>query len=93
MADYSEAAHFHTEAEVYVGKQAIHGFFEHFIEALPQGASIGSSSGASTSRETSPTSRGTSAATSPWVLDTFVVDDGKIVAQTFAMYAPPAHRG
>ena len=33
VADYSEAAHFHTEAEVYVGKQAIHGFFEHFIEA------------------------------------------------------------
>ena len=29
----------------------------------------------------------------PLGTDTFVVDDGKIVAQTFAMYAPPAHRG
>ena len=37
VADYSEAAHFHTEAEMYVGKQEIHGFFEHFIEALPAG--------------------------------------------------------
>ena len=29
----------------------------------------------------------------PLGTDTFVVDDGKIVAQTFAMYAPPAQQG
>jgi len=65
VADYSEAAHFHTEAEVYVGKQEIHGFFEHFISSSTSSrrclreASNDSSSGASESRETSPTSRGT----------------------------------
>ena len=93
VADYSEAAHFHTEAEVYVGKQEIHGFFEHFIEALPAG-------GIERFELRSLHVEGELAYITwnvgsdiPLGTDTFVVDDGKIVAQTFAMYAPPAHRG
>lgn len=93
VADYSEAAHFHTEAEVYVGKQEIHGFFEHFIEALP-------ARGIERFELRSLHVEGDLAYITwnvgsdiPLGTDTFVVDDGKIVAQTFAMYAPPAHRG
>ena len=93
VADYSEAAHFHTEAEVYVGKQEIHGFFEHFIEALPAG-------GIDRFELRSLHVEGDLAYITwnvgsdiPLGTDTFVVDDGKIVAQTFAMYAPPAHQG
>ena len=93
VADYNEAAHFHTEAEVYVGKQEIHRFFEHFLEVLPLG-------GIDRFELRSLHVEGDLAYITwnvgsdiPLGTDTFVVDDGKIVAQTFAMYAPPAHRG
>jgi hypothetical protein len=62
------------------------GFFTDFIASLPHGPSTVSRSRACKSTETSPTSPGASA-TNPAGTDTFVVENGKIVSQTFAMYA------
>src|SRR3954453_2211255 len=89
VADYGEAAQFHTETRIYDGKREIHGFFEDFIEALPAGGidrfelrslQVEGNLAYITWRVGSEIPLGT---------DTFVVDDGRIVAQTFAMYVPP----
>jgi hypothetical protein len=87
VKDYAHAARFHTEARIFRGKQEIHGFFVDFIDGLPEGAmdrfelrslqvegSIGYITW-SVGREI------------PLGTDTFVVNDGKIVSQTFAMFA------
>jgi ketosteroid isomerase-like protein len=90
VADYGGAAHFHTEAEVYVGRQEIRGFFERFIEALPAGGidrfelrtlQVDGGLAFITWNVGSDIPLGT---------DTFVVADGQIVAQTFAMHPAPA---
>jgi hypothetical protein len=87
VADYDDAAQFHTEAGIYRGKQEIHGFFVDFIAGLPDGAinrfelrtlQVEGSIGYITWSVGSEIPLGT---------DTFVVDDGKIVSQTFAMCA------
>lgn len=85
ISDYDEDACFLSEAKVYRGKREIQGFFEQFMAGLPphvigrfalrslrvagEVAYITWSVG----REL------------PLGTDTFVVRDGKIVAQTFAM--------
>jgi ketosteroid isomerase-like protein len=91
VADYDEAAHFLTEAKVYDGKQEIRGFFKAFIDALPEG-------GIDRFELKSLQVEGNVACITwsvgseiPLGTDTFVVEDGKIVAQTFAMHVPPAH--
>lgn len=90
VSDYDEDARFYSEAKIYHGKQEIHGFFSDFIASLPRKA---------IDRFTLKSLRvdrnvayitwnvGTDI---PLGTDTFVVDDGKIVSQTFAMYAVPA---
>ncbi len=90
VADYGDAAQFHTEAKTYHGRQEIHGFFVDFIDGLPAGAigrfelrslQVEGNIGYITWSVGSEILLGT---------DTFVVEDGKIVAQTFAMYMRPA---
>lgn len=90
VEEYDDAAQFHTEAKTYRGKQEIHGFFVDFIDALPAGAigrfelrsmQVEGSIGYITGRVGSEIPLGT---------DTFVVDNGKIIAQTFAMFAQPS---
>ncbi|MEP7091130.1 MAG: nuclear transport factor 2 family protein [Nocardioidaceae bacterium] len=90
VQDYDDAAQFHTEAKIYRGKQEIHGFFTDFIGALPEGAigrfelksmQVEGSIGYITWRVGDEIPLGT---------DTFVVDNGKIVSQTFAMFAAPS---
>jgi ketosteroid isomerase-like protein len=90
VSDYDEDARFYSETKVYRGKQEIHGFFKGFIASLPAGA---------INRFTLRSLRvDRNIAYITWCVgsdiplgtDTFVVDDGKIVSQTFAMYAVAA---
>ena len=92
VQDYDDAARFHTETKIYRGKQEIHSFFVDFIAGLPQGAmdrfelrslQVEGSIGYITWSVGSEIPLGT---------DTFVVDDGKIVSQTFAMFAGPSQQ-
>jgi ketosteroid isomerase-like protein len=86
--DYDDEARLYSEAKIYRGKQEIHGFFSDFIASLPAGA---------IDRFTVRNflvDRDVAYITwcvgsdIPLGTDTFVVKDGKIVSQTFAMYAP-----
>lgn len=90
VKDYHEAALFYSEAKIYHGKQEIHGFFTNFIDSLPAG-------GISRFALRSLQVEGNVAYITwsvgneiPLGTDTFVVDRGKIVSQTFAMHAAPA---
>jgi ketosteroid isomerase-like protein len=90
VSDYDEDARFYSEAKVYRGKQEIYGFFTDFIDSLPAGAiehftlrslRVDGDIAYITWCVGSDIPLGT---------DTFVVDGGKIVSQTFAMYAAAA---
>jgi hypothetical protein len=90
VADYDDDARFYSESRIYQGKQEIGGFFTDFLAALPEGALdrfslrsrwIDGKVGYITWSVGSDIPLGT---------DTFVVDNGKIVSQTFAMYAVQA---
>ncbi len=88
--DYDENARFYSEAKTYQGKQEIHGFFVDFIDTLPIGAIENFSLrcmrvGGNVAYITWSVGRDI-----PLGTDTFVVQDGKIVSQTFAMHAVPA---
>jgi ketosteroid isomerase-like protein len=85
VSDYDDDARFLTEDRVYRGKQEIRGFFRDFLASLPVGAIDHFALRALRVHRTvayitwcvgSDISLGT---------DTFVVEYGKIVAQTFAM--------
>jgi hypothetical protein len=74
----------------YQGKQEIHGFFTDFIGSLPAGAIDhfflrSQRVDGNIAYITWSVGRDI-----PLGTDTFVVDNGKIVSQTFAMYAVPA---
>ncbi|MEP6798078.1 MAG: FAD-binding protein [Lapillicoccus sp.] len=90
VQDYDDAAQFLTESKIYHGKHEIHGFFVDFLDGLPAGAisrfelrslQVEGSTGYITWRVGDEIPLGT---------DTFVVEHGKIVSQTFAMFAPPS---
>lgn len=87
IKDYDENARLYTEAKIYHGKQEIHGFFMDFIGSLPADA-ISHFSLKSLQVDGNIAYITWSVGTDiPLGTDTFVVDDGKIVSQTFAMYA------
>jgi hypothetical protein len=90
LTDYDDNASFHGEARTYRGKKEIGGFFESFIAALPPGAA--DSFSLRTLRVDGDLAYITWSAGRdiPLGTDTFVVRDGRIVSQTFAMYALPA---
>lgn len=90
VSDYADDAVFCTEARIYRGRQQIHGFFEDFIASLPAQAvnrfalrslQVDRNIAYITWQVGNDIPLGT---------DTFVVENGKIVSQTFAMYAVPA---
>jgi len=90
LNDYDENARFYSETKIYQGKQEIHGFFTDFISSLPAGA-IDHFSLRSLRVDGNIAHITWSAGTEiPMGTDTFVIDNGKIVSQTFAMYAVPA---
>ena len=88
--DYDENARFYSEAKIYQGKQEIHGFFTDFIDALPAGAIDRFSLRSLQVDGNIAYITWSVGADIPMGTDTFVVGNGKIVSQTFAMYAVPA---
>lgn len=90
VSDYDDDARFLTEAAIHRGKREIQGFFTAFLAALPPGAldrftltslRVAGNVAYITWRVGDDIPLGT---------DTFVVENGKLVSQTFAMYAPDA---
>lgn len=90
--DYDEHARLYSEAKIYQGKQEVRGFFTEFIDALPAGG-IDHFSLRSLQVDGDVAYITWSVGNAiPLGTDTFVVDNGKIVSQTFAMYAVPAQQ-
>ena len=85
VSDYHDAAVFITEAKIHRGKQEIRGFFEDFLAALPERAME------RFSLESLHFDQDIAYITwcveddIPLGTDTFVVANGKIASQTFAM--------
>jgi ketosteroid isomerase-like protein len=88
--DYDENARFYSEAKIYQGRQEIHGFFSNFINSLPAGAIDRFSLRSLQVDGDIAYITWSVGADIPMGTDTFVVGNGKIVSQTFAMYAVPA---
>ena len=86
LEDYADDASFLSEDQVYLGKTEIRGFFERFVAALPPGTV--ERFALRSLRVEGPLAYITWSAGSavPLGTDTFVVRDGRITAQTFAMY-------
>ena len=91
LNDYDEDARFYSEAQIYQGKQEIHGFFTDFIGSLPAGGIDQFSLRSQRVDGNIAYITWSVGSDIPLGTDTFVVDNGKIVSQTFAMYAVPAH--
>ena len=90
LDDYDDNARFYSEAKIYRGRQEIRGFFVDFLGSLPAGG-IDEFSLRSQRVDGSIAYITWSVGSNiPLGTDTFVVDNGKIVSQTFAMYAAPA---
>ena len=89
--DYDENARFYSEAKIYQGKQEIHGFFKDFIDSLPAGAIDRFSLRSLRVDGNIAYITWSVGADIPMGTDTFVVGNGKIVSQTFAMYAVPTN--
>ena len=90
LNDYDEKACFLSEDRVYHGKREIQNFFEQFMAGLPPQA-IGRFALRSlrVAGEVAYITWGVGREL-PLGTDTFVVREGKIVSQTFAMYSAPA---
>lgn len=87
LNDYDHNARFYTETKVYQGKQEISGFFEDFINSLPAEA-VNHFSLRSLRVDGNIAHIIWSVGDDiPLGTDTFVVEQGKIVSQTFAMHA------
>ena len=87
LTDYDDNASFHSESRTYRGTKEIGDFFEGFIAALPPGAA--DSFALRTLRVEGDLAYITWSAGRqiPLGTDTFVVRNGRIVSQTFTMYA------
>ena len=90
IEDYDEGARFFSEARVYQGKDEIREFFVDFLAALPPDAIDRFSLRSLRVDGNLAYITWDAGRDVPLGTDTFVVDKGKIVSQTFAMYAPPA---
>jgi ketosteroid isomerase-like protein len=90
VSDYADEACFLSEGRAYRGKKEIRDFFEGFIAALPPQA-IANFALRSLRVEGDVAYIVWSAGGElPFGTDTFVVRNGKIVTQTFAMHVPPS---
>lgn len=90
LQDYADTARFYSEARVYEGKPEIGAFFTDFIAALPPGAMEHFSLRSLRVHDNMAYITWSAGAGIPMGTDTFIVGNGKIVSQTFAMYAVPA---
>lgn len=89
LNDYDENARFISETKIYQGKQEIHGFFKNFIDSLPVRAIDHFSMRSLQVDGDIAYITWSVGADIPMGTDTFVVGNGKIVSQTFAMYVVP----
>ena len=89
LNDYDENARFISEARIYQGMQEIRDFFTDFIGSLPAGAIDRFSLRSLRVDGNMAYITWSVGADIPLGTDTFVVGNGKIVSQTFAMYAAP----
>jgi ketosteroid isomerase-like protein len=89
VSDYDERARLFTEQYVFVGKPEIHQFFTRFLHALPPGAIERFKLNSMHADGTIAFITWSVAGDIPLGTDTFVVENGQIVSQTFAMYAVP----
>jgi ketosteroid isomerase-like protein len=89
--DYDEAARFYSEAKVYHGKREIGCFFADFIDSLPAGAIERFSLKSLQVAGNLAYITWSSGNEIPLGTDTFVVENGKIASQTFAMHSVPVH--
>jgi predicted SnoaL-like aldol condensation-catalyzing enzyme len=90
LKDYEEHARLLSEAKVYQGKQEVYSFFVDFIGSLPAGAYDIFSLRSLRVDGNIVYITWSIGSDVPLGTDTFIVDQGKIVSQTFAMYAVPA---
>jgi ketosteroid isomerase-like protein len=92
LADYADDACFLSEGRAYCGKPAIREFFDGFIAALPPRA-FGEFALRSLRVQGDVAYITWSAGPElPLGTDTFVVRQGQIVSQTFAMYGVPVNQ-
>lgn len=89
LNDYDDDARFFSEAKVYHGKQEVQVFFVDFIASLPAGAIEHFSLRTLHVDGNIAYITWSVGSDIPLGTDSFVVDNGKIVSQTFAMYAAP----
>lgn len=90
LEDYASDASFLAESRTYRGKSEIREFFESFIAALPPQAIRQFRLRSLRCEENVAHITWSAGEELPLGTDTFVICDGKIVSQTFAMYAPAA---
>ena len=88
LNDYADDACFLSEDRAYCGKEAIRTFFEGFIAALPSQAIDQFTLRSLRVQGDVAHITWSAGAELPLGTDTFVVRQGKIVSQTFAVYAP-----
>ena len=90
LEDYDENAFFLSEEKTYSGKREIQDFFEQFIAGLPpQAISRFALRSLRVAGEVAYITWSVGREL-PLGTDTFVIREGKIVSQTFAMYSSPA---
>jgi hypothetical protein len=89
LNDYDENARFFSEAKIYQGKKEIYAFFMDFIGSLPAGGVDHFSLRSERFDGNIAYITWSIGSHIPMGTDTFVVNNGKIVSQTFAMYALP----
>lgn len=93
LSDYADDACFLSEERGYQGKAAIQGFFKGFLGALPPQAIAQFNCRTLRVHGEVALIVWSAGPALPLGTDTFVVRQGRIVAQTFAMYAARAARG
>ena len=86
VSDYADEACFLSESNTYRGKQAIRGFFGAFIAALPPKAIANFTLRSLRVEEDVAYIVWSAGGELPLGTDTFIVRNGKIVTQTFAMH-------
>ncbi|MBK7249886.1 MAG: nuclear transport factor 2 family protein [Gammaproteobacteria bacterium] len=90
LADYADDACFLSEGRAYCGRAAIREFFDGFLAALPPEAICDFTLRSLRVQGEVAYITWSAGPEFPLGTDTFVVRHGRIVAQTFAMYATPS---
>ena len=90
LSDYADDACLLCEDKTYRGKHEIGEFFDGFLASLPPGSVSAFSLRSLRAEAELAYITWSAGGECPLGTDTFVVRDGKIVLQTFAMYVPQA---